>query len=61
MMDPTATLSIIRVLIKQIEDTDGNAYVQLADVADELAEHVKALDQWISNGGFLPVQWEPRK
>ena len=56
-MDPTATLATIRILIKQIDATDGNAHIQLADLADELAENVRQLDKWITNGGFLPAQW----
>ncbi len=28
--------------------------------AQDLAEQFEALDQWLSNGGFLPSEWQPR-
>lgn len=51
-MDPTANLAMQRSLAKLIIADDAN-YAHAA----ELAEHVEALDEWISNGGFLPSQW----
>lgn len=57
-MDPTATLEVIRELIKQIQELEvrsGN-YVALADLALDLAEHVHALDEWMKHG-FPPKQW----
>lgn len=29
----------------------------IADDASQLCEHVKALDEWIKKGGFLPASW----
>ena len=26
----------------------------------QMAEAFEALDQWLSNGGFLPYEWQPR-
>jgi hypothetical protein len=48
-MDPNATLEQIRVLLV-FGDNEA--------VADELAELVSSLDEWLSKGGFLPQEWE---
>lgn len=54
-MDPEETLRLIRLTIKQMRaDTDPG--VRKAH-ADELAEYVEALDEWLSNGGFPPEVW----
>ena len=53
-MDPTATLSEIRYLIKAWQSgntTDPTFY------ADELTTHVQNLDEWITKGGHLPTPW----
>lgn len=47
-MDPNETLRIIRELIQEQKD---NEYIW------ELAEHVNALDGWLSRGGWLPEAW----
>lgn len=47
-MDPNATLARIRKLIDSSDPDD------LA----ELAESIRSLDGWISNGGFLPTAWD---
>lgn len=54
-MDPTANLAMQRALAGQILKT--TARVEFEQQAVELAEHVQALDEWISKGGFLPTQW----
>ena len=64
-MDPTACLTKIRQLIREIEDfradwddpqpTQGP--VLMVTLGAELADHVEALDEWIKGGGFLPEQW----
>lgn len=54
-MDPTATLVTIRALVQQI-NRSKNAYDR-AVWAEELAQAVENLDQWMAKGGFLPVQW----
>lgn len=53
-MDPDANLEEQRELVKRI----NNALVTLdPDTYERLAELVEALDQWLSNGGFLPRDW----
>lgn len=48
-MDPDATLARIREQAAA-DRMHGPPY-------DSLAEHVQALDEWLSNGGFLPEAW----
>jgi hypothetical protein len=58
-MDPNQNLKQQRELAAQIirlRDKDA-PHDQIADVADELAELVQALDGWLSRGGFLPSEW----
>lgn len=54
-MDPDETLRVIRLTARQME-VDSDPAIRAAH-ALELAEHVAALDEWLSNGGFLPLAW----
>lgn len=52
-MDPNATLATLLKLSQEIlSDDEGHT----ADVV-ELAEHVDAMNRWLSTGGFLPDRW----
>lgn len=54
-MDPTATLTALRELAAQTDqglDSDS-----LSVIATQQAELFTALDQWITKGGFLPLEW----
>lgn len=51
-MDPNETLRIIR---QELESAESDAHE--VDV-DRLVEHVRALDEWLSSGGFLPKAWD---
>ena len=59
-MDPDEALRIIRLTIRQmrVEDPgppqEAPTYVQHAR---DLAEHVEALDEWLTKGGFPPAVW----
>lgn len=67
-MDPTANLAMQRALAAEANkirdrcNDDGTFEAadadRLRDIAMELAELVEALDNWISNGGFMPDQWQ---
>ena len=57
-MDPNITLQEILKLAKLILD-DGED-INVDDVYC-LAELIDALDEWLSNGGFLPVKWERKQ
>ena len=57
-MDPNATLAEIRALVAEINDLYAKGkYGAAADRGMDLAERIEALDEWIANGGFLPVSW----
>lgn len=51
-MDPTATLANIREMITQTLDDEQPVSVS------ELAESIESLDRWITDGGFLPKDWQ---
>ncbi len=51
-MDPNETLERLRELAAIIVRSDDDA-----TAAYELADAVQNLDQWLSNGGFLPQAW----
>ena len=56
-MDPTAALSEIRRMLRD-EEWDE-------ETVQDILGHVRALDEWLSGGGFLPEQWarqdEPKR
>jgi len=57
-MDPDANLQEQRRLIARLIDhTDGS---DVSDCGERLAELARALDDWITNGGFLPAEWRDR-
>ena len=58
-MDPNQTLSIIRSLCKEWEESGGSflSTESLEGFLDDLVEHVVALDDWLTNGGFHPSDW----
>lgn len=51
-MDPNETLRRIRSLVLMIEKD------VTAENAQELAELTRALDGWMSKGGFAPTEWQ---
>lgn len=55
-MDPNALLTEILSLASAIQDDLSI----LTDDVDELAAKVKALDEWLTAGGFLPARWSVR-
>ena len=57
-MDPNKTLKVIRRLMNEWED--GLSLLSPAEFEaflDEVCEHVVALDEWLTNGGFRPDDW----
>jgi hypothetical protein len=52
-VDPNETLTVLRkAAFRIMADPDA------APDAEELAEAIQNLDEWITNGGFLPREWE---
>jgi hypothetical protein len=54
-MDPDECLKQIRDLIMRVNAADDRG--DFEGFAADLAEHVEALDEWLSKGGFLPDAW----
>lgn len=60
-MDPNATLVSIREFVQEITtDLDRGEDPDYHDI-DGLVDHVNALDEWLSKGGYLPADWQGRK
>lgn len=51
-MDPNAALAEIRELVKRENDDQDGSWAIAA------VERFEALDEWITNGGFLPADWQ---
>lgn len=54
-MDPTETLTKIRSALETMEHATGDRWEM---AAEDAANGIAALDEWISKGGFLPTQWD---
>jgi hypothetical protein len=59
-MDPDTCLAEMRAIAARMllayDSEDGNGIDQ--DDADMLAQRVQDMDEWLSNGGFLPQAWD---
>ena len=54
-MDPNATLKDLRAAL---HDYDEAIRKSVADEAvDRALDAIRALDEWLSKGGFLPEDW----
>jgi len=56
-VDPIETVRIIRALLAQM-NTERDDSPEWRQHARDLAEHVTALDHWMSGGGFSPWAFE---
>ena len=54
-MDPDEALRLLRVAVERVW-ADGDR----SSLAEEVAERVEALDDWLSGGGFPPAAWSGR-
>lgn len=55
-MDLNATLRRIRtILAKYPEPLPGDT--EWEEAMEELADLTRALDEWLTGGGFLPIEW----
>lgn len=59
-MDPNATLARLRRAVDGIEAVAANPAEDWSGELIDVLEHVAALDEWISRGGFLPQGWSGR-
>lgn len=55
-MDPNQTLVELRAFAARINGDDETACDAAAD-AETMATLFQALDEWLSNRGFLPFAW----
>lgn len=59
-MDPNTALEEMRKCAANIIRSVDAHGVPSDEDAERLAEHVQALDEWLSKGGFLPREWANR-
>jgi hypothetical protein len=62
-VDPDVALAELREAVEELEyraavDRAEGQTVKLAAIGRDVAERVKALDTWLTNGGFLPEAWD---
>ena len=50
-MDPNVSLANIREMLEEYHRTGFVFHT------DRLFDHIEDLDHWLSNGGFLPADW----
>lgn len=57
-MDPNGALQRIRAIVSDWEDPEGSG-LDAWDMERAL-ELFSGLDQWLTNGGYLPAEWQGR-
>lgn len=59
-MDADNTLKAIRDIVDEVLGDDEEAHESLDDAEKliEFAERFRALDEWLTRGGFLPAGWK---
>ncbi|MER5257429.1 hypothetical protein [Streptomyces sp. NPDC002855] len=56
-MDPDVALMRIRRAVEGLDSIAANPAQDWSGELIDVLEHVAALDEWISCGGFLPSDW----
>ncbi len=56
-MDPDETLARLRALLVEWHQTDPMDTFDLSEVGAKVVEHLEALDEWLTEGGFPPMDW----
>lgn len=59
-MDPNQTLREIRALARRLDRGGWSSAEKAVAAGEELATLVQALDEWLSNLGFMPEAWAPK-
>lgn len=69
-MDPNAALAKVREALTTIQPVMDNEHWDddiryslgddLKEAVESLVEHVQALDEWLSRGGFQPEAWQQK-
>jgi hypothetical protein len=55
-VDPNITLKDIEAILNKLENNEVSQF-DSPMVLDELAYLIGTLNNWLTNGGFLPTQW----
>jgi hypothetical protein len=57
-MDPNANLKEIRAIVRELTIAGNSGYQFDPRMVNRLVELVYSLDEWISQGGFMPKDWQ---
>lgn len=57
-MDPNAALKMMRLRAEELLSGTHTSNDEEIDAGLELAEYACALDEWLTNGGFMPEDWK---
>lgn len=56
-MDPNETLRQLRNAVRYFERPQSERLLTDDELLDEITERFRALDEWLSKGGFKPEAW----
>jgi hypothetical protein len=59
-MDPDAALAELREFVAEVKEQRDYSVGELENLLSYFAEHFEALDNWLTNGGFLPADWKKK-
>lgn len=55
-MDPNAALADLRAALKVYDEAISKKVAD--EAAEQIVEAARALDEWLSKGGFAPEAWK---
>ncbi len=59
-MDPNEALRLGRAALKIVRGVQQVHHFDLEVAEQKVIDAFEVLDEWISNGGFLPDDWQPK-
>jgi hypothetical protein len=61
-MDPNERLKLIRTMAERLLLLEDEPFLEsrneMATLSGDLAQQVKDLDDWLTQGGYLPEEWK---
>lgn len=59
-MDPNACLEGLRANMRKLYNTKDMTMYDVEPILDDIVGEFKALDEWLTRGGFPPAAWASR-
>lgn len=60
-MDPNEALRQLRMVTENAHVIDYGNHREVTELLRDMIDHVSALDEWMTRGGFLPTAWEAHR